>query len=382
MPAETAAAMADIANYERDVGRAHPDYFLESLARMDEARAGVAAVLGTDVGAVGLTHSTTDAMNAATLAPRLARRRARRDDARTNIPGGVGPLYALRDRNGVDLVVRRRRRRRRRRADPRRVRGRHHARTPAWSRSRTSCGRPGRSCRSRGSPRSRTTGARSSSSTARRPPARSRSVFEDLGRGPVRALRPEMAARAGGDGRARRRAGRRSSGSRPSLGGHFSFEHVGQRGRRGLVARRAGASKPAATTGPRSSGWRARSAGCRCTSGSTSSTGAGTAMAAAAAAGWRRSRASSVLTPAHAMATLVTFRIAGWPAQAALDELGSRVFAIARTIASLDALRISVGFFNYRGRARAFRRGGRAARRAHARDAAAAPRRWRSWASG
>ena len=69
MPAETAAAMADIANYERDLGRAHPDYFLESLARMDEARAGVAAILGTDVDAVGLTHSTTDAMNAATLLP-------------------------------------------------------------------------------------------------------------------------------------------------------------------------------------------------------------------------------------------------------------------------------------------------------------------------
>jgi selenocysteine lyase/cysteine desulfurase len=46
------------------------------------------------------------------------------------------------------------------------------------------------------------------------------------------------------------------------------------------------------------------------------------------------------------MATLVTFRIAGWPAQRALDELGSRVFAIARTIPGLDALRISVGFFN------------------------------------
>ena len=52
-----------------------------------------------------------------------------------------------------------------------------------------------------------------------------------------------------------------------------------------------------------------------------------------------------MLTPTHAMATLVTFRIAGWSAQAALDELGSRVFAIARTIESLDALRISVGFF-------------------------------------
>jgi selenocysteine lyase/cysteine desulfurase len=46
------------------------------------------------------------------------------------------------------------------------------------------------------------------------------------------------------------------------------------------------------------------------------------------------------------MATLVTFRISGWPAEAALDELGARVFLIARTLPGLDALRISVGFFN------------------------------------
>jgi selenocysteine lyase/cysteine desulfurase len=45
------------------------------------------------------------------------------------------------------------------------------------------------------------------------------------------------------------------------------------------------------------------------------------------------------------MATLVTFTISGWPAEAALDELGSRAFAIARTVPSLDAIRISVGFF-------------------------------------
>ena len=46
------------------------------------------------------------------------------------------------------------------------------------------------------------------------------------------------------------------------------------------------------------------------------------------------------------MATLVTFRIAGWPAEAAAQELGSRVFSITRTIPDLDAIRISVGFFN------------------------------------
>ena len=45
------------------------------------------------------------------------------------------------------------------------------------------------------------------------------------------------------------------------------------------------------------------------------------------------------------MATLVTFRIAGWPPEAALEELGARVFAIARTVPLIEALRISVGFF-------------------------------------
>ena len=52
-----------------------------------------------------------------------------------------------------------------------------------------------------------------------------------------------------------------------------------------------------------------------------------------------------LLTPREHMATLVTFRIAGWSAEAALEELGARVFAIARTVPLVDALRISVGFF-------------------------------------
>jgi len=53
-----------------------------------------------------------------------------------------------------------------------------------------------------------------------------------------------------------------------------------------------------------------------------------------------------LLTPRDRMATLVTFRIASWTAEAALDELGARVFAIARTVPLVDAIRISVGFFN------------------------------------
>jgi L-cysteine/cystine lyase len=53
-----------------------------------------------------------------------------------------------------------------------------------------------------------------------------------------------------------------------------------------------------------------------------------------------------VLTPRERMATLVSFRIRGWTPAEALDELGARVFAIARTVPQIDAIRISVGFFN------------------------------------
>lgn len=51
------------------------------------------------------------------------------------------------------------------------------------------------------------------------------------------------------------------------------------------------------------------------------------------------------LTPRARMATLVSFRIAGWTAAAARDELQARVFAILADVPAIDALRISVGFW-------------------------------------
>jgi L-cysteine/cystine lyase len=64
-----------------------------------------------------------------------------------------------------------------------------------------------------------------------------------------------------------------------------------------------------------------------------------------------------VLTPAAGASGLVTFRIAGWRAPAALRELEQRTLCIARTIPTLDAIRISVGFFNTEGELRRFRDG-------------------------
>jgi L-cysteine/cystine lyase len=52
-----------------------------------------------------------------------------------------------------------------------------------------------------------------------------------------------------------------------------------------------------------------------------------------------------MVSPREPLATLVSFRIRGWPAQDAMDELGSRAFAILRVVALVDALRISVGWF-------------------------------------
>nr|MBA2300414.1 aminotransferase class V-fold PLP-dependent enzyme [Chloroflexota bacterium] len=68
LPAETAAAMTEIAAYELTTGRAHAEYFSETLQRMAEARAAVAAVLVADSADIGLTHSTTDGMNIGTWA--------------------------------------------------------------------------------------------------------------------------------------------------------------------------------------------------------------------------------------------------------------------------------------------------------------------------
>jgi L-cysteine/cystine lyase len=53
-----------------------------------------------------------------------------------------------------------------------------------------------------------------------------------------------------------------------------------------------------------------------------------------------------VLTPADTLATLLVFRVAGWTAEQVRQELSRRIFAITRTIPDLDAVRISIGFFN------------------------------------
>lgn len=65
LPRETAAAMAELAGWEVATGRAHAAFQEEALARMDEARGAVAAVIHADLDSIALMHSTTDGVNAA-----------------------------------------------------------------------------------------------------------------------------------------------------------------------------------------------------------------------------------------------------------------------------------------------------------------------------
>jgi L-cysteine/cystine lyase len=69
-------------------------------------------------------------------------------------------------------------------------------------------------------------------------------------------------------------------------------------------------------------------------------------LARAAAGRLQSIEGVTLVTPPETAATIMTFRVRGWPAELLLEELGARVFAIASTVPSLDAVRIGLGFFN------------------------------------
>src|SRR4029453_12498569 len=71
----------------------------------------------------------------------------------------------------------------------------------------------------------------------------------------------------------------------------------------------------------------------------------GTVTARAAAERLPPIGGGGLVTPLDGVGTRVPFRIQGWTPDAAREELSARVFAVARTIPLIDALRISVGFF-------------------------------------
>jgi L-cysteine/cystine lyase len=342
LPAETAAAMDEFAARELRTGRAHPDDVEAGFERMAEARAGVAAVLGSDVQSIALTHAATDGMNIAiwSLDWRPGDRAVTTSQEHA---GGLAPLLSVRDRFGVDVAF----------AeigdggDDRRTLAAFDAAIVPGTRLVSL------------SHVLWTTGARL-------PVAEVVSLAHDRGAlvaidgaQSVGAIPVDVGA-IGADFYAisgqKWLLGPEGTGAlwvapaaidrvSPAFAGWFGLDEIGLDGTATYHsdARRFEASgyhKPSVVGLARSCGWLGMYVGLPWVH------ERGTALARSAADRLAGIPGVTLLTPCDLMATLVTFRIAGWDGEAALDELGARVFAIARTIPSLDAIRISVGFFN------------------------------------
>jgi L-cysteine/cystine lyase len=341
IPAETAAAMAELADYELRTGRAHMAYYEEMLQRMAEARAAVAAVLTADVSDIALTHSTTDGMNIGIWSIDW-RPIDRAVTTSLEHPGGIGALYNLRDRLGIEIVfvdVGPSR-------DPEDILADfdraidERTRAVAISHVLWASGtvlpiaRIAEMVHARGAILV-VDGAQSAGAMSVDLAATGADVYAipaqkwllgPEGMGAV-AVAPVVRDRLA-----------------PAYGGHFTFETVDSSGTAAWWpdARRFEASnyhRPSIVGMARSIGWMSMFLGLDWVY------GRGAAMAQMAAHRLAAIDGVEVVTPIDRMATLVAFRIAGWPAQLALDELSARVFAVARTVTLIDALRISVGFF-------------------------------------
>ena len=341
IPAESAAAMADFAKWELTTGRAHVDAWEEALQRMAEARAAVAAVLTTDPTAIALTHSTTDGLNAIAAAVDW-RPGDRALTTGLEHAGALGPLYALRAR-GIELDL----------VDigdggddARTLAAVEAALTPrtrlviashvAWTTGAVLPVAAMADLAHGNGALIAVDGAQSAGAVlvdfeATRADAYAIAAQKWLlgpeGMGAL-AVRPELAASL-----------------HPAFAGALSFETIDTVGTAVLWpdARRfewGTFHRPSVVGMARSISWLSMYVGLDWIY------TRGAAMARRTAERLAAIPRVQVLTPIHQMATLVTFRIEGWPAAAALAELGARAFAIARTIDQLDAVRLSVGFFN------------------------------------
>jgi L-cysteine/cystine lyase len=342
IPAESAAAVQEYEAHDLRVGRAHPDDMEAGFERMAEARASVAAILGADVGSVALNHATTDGMNTATWAVDW-RAGDRAVTTRHEHAGGLGPLVAIRDRFGVELsfvdigegaddevtmdafdaaIV----------PGTRLVSVSHVLWTTG---ARLPVERIARLARDRGA-MVVVDGAQAVGAI----PVAVESIGADFYAVPSQKwlLGPEGTGALWASDRAIESAAQ-------STTGWYSFEQLQPDGSAAYHrdARRFEGSnyhKPSVVGFARSCGWLSMYVGLPWVH------ERGQRLARAAADRLAEIHGVEVLTPRERMATLVSFRIRGWTPAEALDELGARVFAIARTVPQIDAIRISVGFFN------------------------------------
>jgi len=342
IPTAAALAMAVVADRELSVGRAHPDAYEELLVRMDETRAAVAAVLGTGVDRVALTGSTTEGLCAAILSFDW-RPGDRIVTTRHEHPGLSAPLAMLRDRHGVEIDV---------------IEigdGGDHDRTLAAVAAAVSRG-----------PRLVALSHVLWTTGAVLPAAGIVQVAHDAGVPvvldgaqsagaiplDVDAISADFYAVPGqkwllgpeGTG-ALAVSAAALEWAEPSVAGYFSAATPYATGRAHLWAdaRRfevAGFHKPSIVGLGRAVGWLSMFVGLPWAYARAAS------LAADAAAMLRRVPGVTVVTPPDAGGTLVTFRIGGWFTPTALEELGRRIFLVARPIPGLGAVRLSVGWWN------------------------------------
>ena len=353
LPRETAHAMAEAEAWELRTGRADINYYRDSIDRKAEARASVAAVLGTDPSHMALTHAATDGMNIASWAVDW---RPGDRVVTTNLEhaGGLGPLWALRERLGVDLAI----------ADIG-TGGDKAATLAAMDRAIT--------------PETRLVSlSHVAWATGARLPIREIAELAHS-RGALVAVDGAQAAGSipigvdelgvdfyavpsqkwllGPEGIGALYCGP-SVLDRPlmAFAGYWSFESMdlAANGKPWSDARRFENSPlhlPSVIGFARSTAWLSMFVGLPWAHDRIAQ------MAGASAQMLAEIPGVDVLTPLGNMAGLVTFKIAGWKSAHALKELSQRTLCIARTIPPLDAIRISVGFFNTGAELRRFRDG-------------------------
>jgi len=353
LPRETVRAMAELEGIELRTGRADIAYWKDSDERMNEARAAVAAVLGTEPRRIALTHATTEGMNVATWAIDW---RAGDKVVTTSLEhsGALAPLWALRNRLGVDVAI----------ADIG-VGGDPAEVLAALDRAIT--------------PNTRLVCVSHVSwATGARLPiaeivalAHSRGALVAVDGAQAVGAIPVSVEELGADFYAvpgqKWLLGPDGTGAlycapavldRPRLtfAGYGSFESLNPavEGKLWPDARRfeiAGYHQPSVLGFARSTAWLSMYVGLNWIHERTARLAGEAAAMLAAVPG------VEVITPRDHMAGLVTFRIAGWTPGPALRELSQRTLVIARTIPPLDAIRISVGFFNTDHELRRFRDG-------------------------
>jgi L-cysteine/cystine lyase len=342
LPAETARAMQEIADRELRFGRADAESWDDFLARMDECRAVLAALVGGDPADIALMRGTTDGLNVAAGA-HAWEPGDRVVTTDSEHPGGLGPLVTLREARGAELVIipvlda----------VDDAEILERMGAAIDDRTRlvllshvgwltgARLPVTQIGELARARGAWFA-VDAAQSAGAIPLDVPALSADFVAFSGHKWL--LGPEGTGALWTSARAQSEACQ-------SISGSLSYEALSRSGRHRAWtdARRfewATFHRPSVVGLARSVGWLEMYLGLDWIHERGARLAQGLCRRLSEIEGVR------VLTPLERMGTLVSFTVAGWTGEEIRAAIGNRVFGITRTVPELEALRVSVGFFN------------------------------------